>query len=47
MMRQCEVCDKNFDNKIDDDVPICEDCLKLDSREYWEKMIKLRDESLD
>ena len=47
MIRQCEVCDKNFYNKIDNYMPICEDCLKSDSREYWEKMIKLRDESLD
>lgn len=39
MIEQCSVCDCNFDNKIDDDIPICEKCLELNSREYWEKAI--------
>jgi hypothetical protein len=49
MYRQCEICDRNFYDKDYNrsDISICEECLKLDSREYWEKMIKLRNESLD
>ena len=38
MLVQCEVCNNSM--KSDDEkVPICEECLKLNSREYWEKVI--------
>lgn len=40
MLEQCEVCNNNFENKIDDDIPICEECLELSSREYWENALR-------
>jgi len=38
MLVQCEVCNKSFDAK-DDSIPVCDECLELNSREYWEQAL--------
>lgn len=40
MLEQCEICNNNMEWGDVDNIPICEECLNIASRKYWEQSLK-------